>query len=43
MRRKLCIQTNKNLENVSILRKNSCLCLQNSYKLVYFVTVNREK
>lgn len=42
-RLKLCISTNKNLENVSILRKNNRLCLQNSYRLVYFMAVKREK
>ena len=42
-RLKLCISTNKNLENVSILRKNNRLCLQNGYRLVYFMAVKREK
>ena len=42
-RLKLCISPNKNLENVSILRKNNRLCLQNSYRLVYFMAVKREK
>lgn len=40
---KLCISPNKNLENVSILRKNNRLCLQNGYRLVYFMAVKREK
>ena len=42
-RLKLCISPNKNLENVSILRKNNRLCLQNGYRLVYFMAVKREK
>lgn len=42
-RLKLCVSTNKNLENVSILRKNNRLCLQNGYRLVYFMAVKREK
>lgn len=42
-RLKLCISTNKNLENVSILRKNNRLCLQKGYRLVYFMAVKREK
>ena len=43
LRLKLCISPNKNLENVSILRKNNRLCLQNGYRLVYFMAVKREK
>ena len=42
-RLKLCISPNENLENVSILRKNNRLCLQNGYRLVYFMAVKREK
>ena len=42
-RLKLCISPNKNLENVSILRKNNRLCLQKGYRLVYFMAVKREK
>ena len=42
-RLKLCISPNKNLGNVSILRKNNRLCLQKGYRLVYFMAVKREK
>ena len=43
LRWKLCKLANKIGQNVLILRKTLHFCLQNGYRLVYFITVNAKK